>query len=469
MTNFQLTAQQKLLELLHFYTATEVAAKTNTNTKTITKVLKGDEPSLIVSLKIDEAFKQHVRQHSVKKTAAELRDSLDKSYLINSPDGFQPVSTFYIKNPRDIVEVNTASHKMLCSADHLIETTDGWVYANRLTERDTVLTKSGEEAVKSVIDTGRHEEVYDLTVEHENHRYWGGSGISSHNSGKSFMAASIAKQAQDAGSHIVYLDSENGIDIQYLKKIGMTIDEDSLTYIQVDTIEDVNRVLSEFFDGYIKEYGQDKEDSPPVLVIIDSLAMLSTETEQENFDKKGEIKADQGIRAKRTKSMLRMLVKKLARINAAAIFTDHVYPQDVMAGDGAWAITNSTKFAPSIIGIVTKLNLKEDTDIVGVRMRFMTYKSRFAKVGTKVELEVPYDRGMSPFTGLEDMLVDMGVIQKEGHSYICNLPSGQIKFKWKDINEELWAKIQTHPKINEDESDENIVDNPLEDDDGTDE
>jgi recombination protein RecA len=272
-------------------------------------------------------------------------------------------------------------------------------------------------------------------------------------SGKSFMANSIAKHAQVAGAHVLYMDSENAVDTDYMTKIGMKVDEENLTYVQVDTVEDVNRVISEFFDGYIKTYGVDNDNQPPVLVILDSIAMLSTETEQENFDKKGEIKADQGIRAKRIKAMLRMMVKKLARVNGAGIATDHVYPQDVMAGDGAWAITNSIKFAMSIIGIVTKLNLKEDTDIVGVRMRFMTYKSRFAKNGTKVELEVPYDRGMSPFTGLEEMLTDMGVIVKEGHSYVSNLPTGQIKFKWKDIDQTIFDKLLTHPLIQKSESD----------------
>ena len=269
--------------------------------------------------------------------------------------------------------------------------------------------------------------------------------------GKSFISSNCMKSAQDEGYHLLVLDSENAIDIDFLTKLGIDISDTGLTYFQVTTIEDVNKILSEFFQAYIKAYGKNNPDGPKILIVIDSLAMLSTTTEFDNYSKDGTIKSDQGIRAKRNKSMLRMIVGSIARLPMACICTDHVYPQDIMLGDGPWAITNSTKYSVSIIGLVTKLKLKDDKDVIGVRMRFETYKSRFARLGTKIELEVPYNTGMSPFSGLVEMLVDMGVIAKgtqagEKTKYICEVDGQRLAFKENELTEEMCQIIFKHPK-----------------------
>ena len=97
-------------------------------------------------------------------------------------------------------------------------------------------------------------------------------------SGKSFIAGNITKQAQDQGYHIVYLDSEHAIDVDYLGKIGVSTSPDRLTYVSVATIEDVNSILSQFFSGYTNEYGKNSTNAPKTLVVLDSLAMLSSTT-----------------------------------------------------------------------------------------------------------------------------------------------------------------------------------------------
>ena len=234
-------------------------------------------------------------------------------------------------------------------------------------------------------------------------------------------------------------------------KIGCSVDEEHLTYISVATIEDVNGILSDYFQNYIKAYGKDNysPEVPRTLIVLDSLAMLSSATEMENYDK-GVIKGDQGQLAKRRKAMLKLANGWLGRLPIALLLTDHVYPQDIMMGDGAWAITNSTKFSSSIIGIVTKLKLREEGEVTGVRMRFETYKSRFAKLGTKVELDVPYNRGMSSTSGLLEMLVDMGVVAKgtqpgEKLMYVTEVNGERIAFKERDLTDAIAKKLLKHP------------------------
>jgi recombination protein RecA len=261
------------------------------------------------------------------------------------------------------------------------------------------------------------------------------------------------RNAQKEGYHILVIDTENALDFDYLNKIGVDTSEDKMTYTQVVMIEDVNRVLSEFFTSYNDVYGKGKTQEgkgPKVLIVIDSLAGLSSSTEIENYERDGTIKGDQGQLAKRRKAMLRMITNHIARVPMAVVMTDHVYPQDIMLGDGAWAITNSTKFSTSIIGIITRLKLKEGTEVVGVRMRFETYKSRFAKIGTKVELEVPYSSGMSPFSGLVELLEALGVIAKgtepgEKTKWVSHVDGKKIAFKEDELTHEIAHELFKHP------------------------
>lgn len=249
--------------------------------------------------------------------------------------------------------------------------------------------------------------------------------------GKSFLACNMIKQAQDEGAFILALDSENALDIEFLTKIGVNVsDETKFLKMDVGTIEDVNKIMAAFFKGYIAEHGKGP-GGPRVVILLDSIAMLSTETETENYEK-GVIKGDQGQRAKRTKAMMRMICSKIAQLPITMIATDHVYPKDIIEGDGKWAVTNSTKFAASIILIVERLKLKEGDEVVGVRMKVETYKSRFTKISNKITLEVPYDRGMSDTTGLCEALEEDGIITKcfGGWSFVD--PDTKKEFKIKE-------------------------------------
>jgi hypothetical protein len=174
--------------------------------------------------------------------------------------------------------------------------------------------------------------------------------------------------------------------------------------------------------------------------VLDSLGNCLTDAENEKFQQ-GRQTGDQGQSAKNKKHLLRTLVSRLARCNSTFVFTDQVYPADPMAGDGAWAVTNGVKYSASQIGLLTKLKLKEDSEIVGIRMRVETYKSRFVKPGTKIELEIPYSTGLSSTSGLIDRLIEDGIVVKDGYGFLVDIEGKQIKFKKTDLNDELAIKI----------------------------
>lgn len=271
-------------------------------------------------------------------------------------------------------------------------------------------------------------------------------------SGKSFLACNILREAQKDGAYILVLDSENALDKTFMSKLDVKVDPDSLSYVGVVTIQDVTAVLSEFITGYEKTYGKDNPDAPKVVILVDSLDMLLTDGENEKFEK-GVQTGDQGQRAKLTKHLLRTVTTRISRLNITFIATHQVFlNQDVMNGEGVYIVSNVVKYSASQIALLTKLKLKEETEVVGIRMRAEAYKSRFAKLGSKIEIEVPYERGMNPYSGLVEMLAGEGILKQAGAWYTLEIDGEPpVKFMKKDLNSLILDKILSHPKIAEQE------------------
>ncbi len=104
--------------------------------------------------------------------------------------------------------------------------------------------------------------------------------------------------------------------------------------------------------------------------------------------------------------------------------------------------------------------------MVGVRMKVETYKSRFAQVGTRVEVEVPYSSGMNPYSGFLDMMEELGVVKASGAWKSLELPGKEPrKFQSKNLDEALVAEIMSHPIIKESEANINQL---IDGDDGAD-
>jgi len=235
--------------------------------------------------------------------------------------------------------------------------------------------------------------------------------------GKSFLAANLVKSAQDAGAIILVVDSENALDDDFMGKIGVDVDNDYF-YAAVTTVPQVTKVVSSFLKGYKAENGTD-ENAPQAFILIDSLDMLMTETELDHYDK-GNQKGDQGQRNKQLKQMLRTFVQDVKNLNVTLVFTSQVYKnQDVMNGEGLWIVSDAVKYSASQIILLSKLKLKdkEAGEVAGIRMKCEGYKTRFTKPFQSVVVEVPYDTGMDPYSGLLEVAISLGVVEKKGARY----------------------------------------------------
>ena len=238
-------------------------------------------------------------------------------------------------------------------------------------------------------------------------------------SGKSYICAgNIVKAAQDQGIFVVLIDSENALDETWLHALGVDTDEKKLLKLNMSMVDDVAKTVSTFMTDY-KEMAE--ADRPKVLFVIDSLGMLLTPTDVDQFNK-GDMKGDMGRKPKALTALVRNCVNMFGSHNVGLVATNHTYAsQDMFDPDDKISGGQGFIYASSIVVAMRKLKLKEDEDgnkiseVKGIRAACKVMKTRYAKPFEGVQVKIPYETGMNPYSGLVDLFEKKGILSKDGN------------------------------------------------------
>ena len=100
-------------------------------------------------------------------------------------------------------------------------------------------------------------------------------------------------------------------------------------------------------------------------------------------------------------------------------------------------------FASSIIVAMKKYKLKEDeegnnvAEVTGIRATCKVVKTRYSKPFESIKLNIPWETGMNPVSGLFDLFEKSGVLIKEGnrYKYISKKTGEEMKYFRKDWND----------------------------------
>ena len=248
--------------------------------------------------------------------------------------------------------------------------------------------------------------------------------------GKSYICSgNIIKAAQEQGIYVILVDSENALDQKWLEDLGVDTSDDKLLKLNMAMIDDVAKTISEF----MKEYKVMPEESrPKVLFVIDSLGMLLTPTDVNQFEA-GEMKGDMGRKPKALTSLVRNCVNMFGSWNVGLVATNHTYAsQDMFDPDDKISGGQGFIYASSIVVAMRKLKLKTDADgnktttVNGIRSACKIMKTRYAKPFESVQVEIPYSTGMSPHSGLVDLFEAKGMLKKEGNSLVYTTTDGEV-------------------------------------------
>jgi len=239
--------------------------------------------------------------------------------------------------------------------------------------------------------------------------------------GKSYIVSgNIVKSAQEQGIFVVLIDSENALDESWLHALGVETSEDKLLKLNMAMIDDVAKTISTFMDDY---RGMNEEDRPKVLFVVDSLGMLMSPTEVNQFEA-GDMKGDMGRKAKALKALVTNCVNMFGSYNVGMCVTNHTYAsQDMFDPDDKISGGSGFVYASSMVVAMKKLKLKEDADgnktsqVHGIRAACKVMKTRYAKPFEAVQVKIPYETGMDPYSGMFDLLEAKGLLEKQGNRY----------------------------------------------------
>jgi recombination protein RecA len=249
-------------------------------------------------------------------------------------------------------------------------------------------------------------------------------------SGKSFICSgNLVRHAQQQGIYVVLIDTENALDEKWLHALGVDTSETKLLKLNMAMIDDVGKTISEFMKSY---KAMPETDKPKVLFIIDSLGMLLTPTDVNQFEA-GDMKGDMGRKPKALTALVRNCVNMFGSHNVGLVATNHTYAsQDMFDPDDKISGGQGFVYASSIVVAMKKLKLKEDEDgnkvaeVNGIRAACKIMKTRYAKPFESIQVKIPYETGMSPYSGLTDMLEKSGALKKEGNSLVYVTEDGEI-------------------------------------------
>jgi RecA/RadA recombinase len=221
--------------------------------------------------------------------------------------------------------------------------------------------------------------------------------------GKSFIAYSICKSAQRDGYSVIYIDTENSIDLDGITKFGIENTPDKLRLIRSNKVEDINIAITQLLDE-LKEAKLTGYDVPKILIVLDSIGMMSSNKEKEDL-LKGAMKQDM-TRAKGLNALFRSISSDLGYLDIPMVCCNHTYlsqdlfPKEVSKG-GMGLV-----YSASILGFLSKSKLKDgnedDMDLgqSGISVLFKTQKNRLAKP-KKIRFDISFLNGLNKYSGLD--------------------------------------------------------------------
>lgn len=242
--------------------------------------------------------------------------------------------------------------------------------------------------------------------------------------GKTYFTIGILSKflEDNPDAYVLYFDTEQAVTSDMFRSRG--VDPKRIAVFPVATIEEFRHQAITIVDKYLE---QEENDRKPLMIVLDSLGMLSTSKEINDTAEGKEVR--DMTRSQVIKSTFRVLTLKLGKAKIPMIMTNHTYtvvgayvPTSEMGGG------TGLKYAASTIVYLSKKKDKDsDGDVVGNIINCKLYKSRFTKENKIVPVKLNYDTGLDRYYGLVDLALEHGIFTKT--STRITLPDGSSAFE----------------------------------------
>lgn len=240
--------------------------------------------------------------------------------------------------------------------------------------------------------------------------------------GKTYFVLGIVRAFLDKNPEagVIYYDTEAAITRKMMEDRG--IDTTRVIISEPDTIQKFRTHTLKMIEAYDKE-PEDKR--PPMMMVLDSLGLLSTTKELEDSTEGKETR--DMTKAQTIKALFRVLTLKLAKVKVPMLVTNHVYdlvgsyiPMKEMGGG------SGLKYAASTIAYLSKKKERDGSEVVGSIIKVRMHKSRLSKENGEVEVLLTYSKGLDRYYGLLELAEKYNIIKKVSTRY--EMPDGRKVF-----------------------------------------
>lgn len=226
---------------------------------------------------------------------------------------------------------------------------------------------------------------------------------------------------------MIYFDTEAAMNIEFLKFLG--VDVSKILYQPIDTVEQLQAACAEVLNTIIANKLVNKK----VLMIIDSVALASTEREMDP-----EAGSDMGHKAKKLREFFRVYARKIEKYNVALLVTNH-YTQKIGVMFGSNKVTTGGTALPYAASVridlkIQELDIDKKLEAIGassVTLRATTMKNRNFSPRRRIFFVLDFEKGVHRYSGFFQILKDLGIAKQAGAW--CTLP------KW-DKEKKFYAK-----------------------------
>jgi len=271
--------------------------------------------------------------------------------------------------------------------------------------------------------------------------------------GKTFFSLDIVSQwlNDNPEGAVFWYDTESAVSKDTMKSRG--IDTKRVFIKEPETVEEFRSHAVNVLEKYLKI---NKKERPPMLMVLDSLGMLSTLKELKDISEDKRSKTEEAVRDMTRPGLIRGAFRalriKLARANVMLLVTCHTYAAiGSMSFDKEISGGSGLKYAADIILHLSKAKDKDGTDIVGNFITVKNHKNRLARENQKVTLRLSYTKGLDRYYGLVDYAIKAGVWKKistrievsdGGKHFEKAIYNDPEKFFTQDVLEKINAEIK---------------------------